>query len=153
MSSFCEPFKVSYLLNCLILYLEIFFHHLGYTHNDTAGIEIIVESFALPQKFRREQKIELLNPPCGIFHIQTACIAHRNGRLNDHHRIWVHLQHCINHFFNVASVKEILLDVIVSRCSNHHKVSILVTSLLVKGCLNVERLVGKIILNVVIFYR
>ena len=154
MSTLGEPLDVGEGFDGLVLgFVFLAIHHLGNTHNDAAGIEIVVESLAFAQELGAEKKIKLLDAFLLVFHIEAAGVTHWDGRFDDHHGIGIHFQHCIDDGFDSGSVEEILLGVVVSGGGDDHEVGVAVTGLLVEGSLEAQRLVGEIILDVVVLDR
>ena len=100
-------------------------------HDDTAGVEVVIQRLALAQELRRKQQVEFLSGKgrsgaellC-ILHVQAAAVTHRNGTLDHHHRIRVYFQYQVNHLFHVRRIKIILHRVVVGRSGNHHEIRI-----------------------------
>ena len=58
MGALGEPVDVGEGFDGLVLCLILFAgHHLGNAHNDTAGVEVVVEGFAFAKELWREQEI------------------------------------------------------------------------------------------------
>ena len=151
MGAFGEPVDVSESLDRLVFILILLaVHHLGNTHNDAAGIKVVVEGFRFAQEFRAEEQVELLDALLLVFHIEAAGVTHGDGALDDHHGVWIHFQDCIDDGLYCGGVEEVLLGVVVSGGGDDHEVGIAVTGLLVEGRLEAQRLVGEIILDVVV---
>ena len=154
MSTFGEPVDVGEGFDGLVLgFVFLAIHHLGNTHNDAAGIKVVVEGFRFAQELGAEKKVKLLDALLLVFHIEAAGVTHGDGALDDHHGIGVDLQHGINNGLHGRGVEEILLAVIVGGGSDDHELGIAVTGLLVEGSLEAQRLVGEIILDVVVLDR
>ena len=154
MSTLGEPVDVGESFDGLVLgFVFLAIHHFGNTHNDAAGIEIVVEGFRFAQELRAEEKIELLDAFLLVFHIEAAGITHGDGALDDHHGIGVHLEDCIDNGLHGRGVEEILLRIVVSGGGDDHELGVAVTGLLVEGRFEAQRLVGEIILDVVVLDR
>ena len=97
---------------------------------------------ALPQKFRTEQ-----NAVGVILFPNGGGIAHRNGGLNNHHRIGIALQYQLDHRLYRRGVKEILLAVVVGGGSDHDKICLAVRFLAVQRCRQIQVLLRQILLD------
>ena len=63
-------------LDSLVLLSELLtVYNLWNTNDDTAWIEIVVQSLALTEELRREQQVELLNALLGIFIVKKKWFA------------------------------------------------------------------------------
>ena len=89
---------------------------LGISHDDAAGVEVVIECLALAQELRREEQPEVLASQAAVAgeagcvaHIQTAAVAHGDGALDHHDGIWVDLQNEVYHVLDVVCVKEVAL--------------------------------------------
>ena len=132
-----EPFEVSEGFNSLVLFLEGLAHHLGDAHDDTGGIEVVVQGLALTQELGRKEQVELLHALVSVFHVEVAGVAHGDGALNDHHCVGVHLQHRVDDGLHGTGVEEVLLGIVVGGSGDDDKLGVLITSFLVKGCFEV----------------
>ena len=117
-------------LNSRIL-LVASLYQLRVAHDDTAGVEVVVQRLAFPQKLRREQQVELFTCKgrgrvklLRVLHIQAAAVPHRDGTLNHHHRVRIHLQYQVDYLFHVRRVEIILHRIIVRGSRNHHKIRV-----------------------------
>ena len=154
LGSLLQHFHIRYTSDSLILLSKFrAVDNLRIAHDDAARIEIIIERLALTKELRREEQVEFLHPLLGIFQIETSGIAHRDGTLDHHHRIRVHLQYQVNDLLHVRSIKVILHRVVVGRSSNHHEVCILVSRLTIQGSGQVQWFLRQIFLDVIILYR
>ena len=140
--------------------LQIGRQKFGIAHDNARGPQIIFQRLRLAQKFRRKQQIEMLafqrrvgEKLQRILHIKLSAIAHRNGRLNHHHRIRIHTQHQINHIFNVVRVEKILHRVVVGGCRNHNVVGIPVSRSAIKRGSEIQLLFSKIFFDIIILNR
>ena len=113
---------------------------LGIAYDDAAGIEVILQCLRLAQELGREEQVEVLalegrigKELESILHIERAAVAHGNGGFNHHHGIGVDTQHQVNDIFDMVRIEEVLLRVVVGRCSNHHKVGILISLCPIQG--------------------
>ena len=77
-------------------------------------------------------------------------VAHRDCGLDNHHCIWVHLKYQFYYLLNVGSIKEVLFGVIVGGSGNYHKVCVFVGGSSVQSCYQIQRLLCKILLYVII---
>ena len=135
------------LVLCLILFAG---HHLGNAHDDTAGVEVVVEGLGFAQELGAEQEIKLLHALLLVFEVEAAGVAHRDGALDDHHCVGIDLENRIDDSLHGRGVEEVLLGVVVGGGSDDHKLGIAIAGLLVEGGLKREGLVGQIILDVVV---
>ena len=85
-----------------------------------------------------------------VLDIEAAGVAYRDGTLDDHHGVGVHLQHGVDDGFNGRGVEEVLLAVVVGRGGDDHELGIAVAGLLVEGSLEREGPAGEVVLNVVV---
>ena len=79
------------------------------TNDDTARIQVVVQSLALTQEFRAEDNVVAV-----IFFTDACGETNRNRRLDDHNCFRVILNYQLNNSFNRRSIKKIFLTVIVS---------------------------------------
>ena len=86
------------------------------TYNDTARIEIVIQSLVFAEKFRREQDIFTTSLLTDKF-----SIIHRNGGFDHHNGIGVAMHNGLYYRFNGRSVKEIVYRIIAGWSSNHNK--------------------------------
>lgn len=70
-------------------------------YDNTAGIEIVVESLAFPQEFRAEKDIFRSHLLPDLF-----CVSHRNCRFNDHNGIRVGFFYQLNNSFYRRCIKK-----------------------------------------------
>lgn len=145
--------------DCLVLFVPTF-NLFGITHDDPARIQVVIQCLAFPQELRREQQVELLSlqgrcvaEHLCILHIQTSAVTHRDGTLDHHHGIRIHLQHQIDHLFHVTCVEVILHRIIVGRCSDHHKIRILIGRRSVQCSLQVQILFSQVFFDVLVLNR
>ena len=68
------------------------------THDDTAGVEVVIQRLALAQELRREQQVEFLSCKgrsgaefLRILHVQAAAVSHWDGTLDYHYCIRIYL--------------------------------------------------------------
>ena len=135
-------------------------YQLRTSHDDAAGVEVVVQRLALTQELRREQQVELLSRQgrrgtelFRILHVQAAAVPHGNGTLDDHHRVRIHLQHQVDHLLHVRRIEIILHRIVVRRSRNHHKVRFPVSRSPVERSCQVEFLLRQILLDILILYR
>ena len=62
-----------------------------------------------------------------ILQIEAAGVTHRYGALDNHHGVWIHLQHQVDNLLYMCSIEVVLYWVIVGWCSDHHEVGILIS--------------------------
>ena len=98
------------------------------TYDDAARVEIIVQCFGLPQELRAEDDI-----PAPILLTDTGREAHRDGGLDDHDSLGVHLHHQPDDRLHRRGIEEILPAVVVGGGRDDHKVGVPI------GCLPVQR--------------
>ena len=91
------------------------------THNDTARVQIVVQSFRLPQELRAENDVVAV-----VLFTHRSRESDRNRGLDDHDGIRIILDHQLDDSFYCRSIKEVFLAVIVGRCCNENKVCILI---------------------------
>ena len=125
------------------LYKALVFH-VG-AHNDPAGIQIVVQRPAFPEKLRAEQDAAAVQ-----FFTQRFCIAHRYGGFDDYDGIGVHRHHLADHAFHRRGIKEVLLAVIVGGGGDHHELCLPVGKVRVQGCGQIQVMPGKIRFNFLI---
>ena len=151
LGSLLQHLHIRYTLDSLILLSKFrAVDNLRIAHDDAARIEIIIECLALTKELRREEQVEFLHALLGILQIEATGITHRDGTLDDHHRIRIHLQNQVDDLLYVRSIEVILHRVIIGRSSYHHKVCILVSLLAIQCCHQIQRLLCQILLDVII---
>ena len=112
-------------------------------HDDAAGVEVVVQGFALAQKLRAEQDVAA----AGLL-ADRGGIPHRDGGLDDEDGVGVHLQHKVDDLLHRRGVKEIFLAVVVRRRGDDHKVGVAVGGAAVQRGHKVQRLFGEVFLDV-----
>ena len=146
-----KPVGVGQGADGLVLLLVLgAFHHLRDADDDTAGVEVVIEGFALTQEFWAEKQIEPFHTLGAVFHIQSAGVAHGNGALDDHDGVGVDIEDGVDDGLDGGGVEEVLLAVVVGGGGDDDEVGITVAGLLVEGSLEAQRLVGQIVLDVVV---
>ena len=115
------------------------------THDDAAGVEIVIQRFGLPQKLRAEDDV-----PALIFFPNRSREAHRDGGLDDHDGLGVHLHHQLDDCLHRRGIEEVLPAVVVGRGGNDHEVRVPVGRFPVQRSGQVEILFRKVSFNVVI---
>ena len=118
------------------------------SNDDTAWIQIIVQSLGFTKKFWAEDNVFGV-----IFLSDRFCVSNRNGRFNDHDRIRIYFKHQFNHGLHSRSVEIVFLAVIVCRRCDHYIVSIFICCLTIQGCSQVKLFFGKIFLDIFILDR
>ena len=115
------------------------------THDDAAGVEIVIQRFGLPQKLRAEDDV-----PALIFFPDRSREAHRDGGLDDHDGLGIHLHHQLDDRLHRRGIEEVLPTVVVGRGGNDHEVRVPVGRFPVQRSGQVEILFRKVSFNVVI---
>jgi hypothetical protein len=115
------------------------------THNDTARVQVVVQSLRLTQELRTEDDVITV-----VLFTNRSCKANRNRRLDDHDSIRIILDYQLDDSFNCRSIKEVLLAVIVGRCCDNNEVCILVGGFSVQRCRQVQVFLCQILLNVLV---
>lgn len=115
------------------------------TYDDAARVEIIVQCLGLPQKLRTEDDI-----PAPILFTDTGREAHRDGGLDDHDSLGVHLHHQPDDRLHRRGIEEILPAVVVSGGRDDHKVSVPIGRLPVQRSRQVEIFLGEVFFDVVV---
>ena len=145
---------ISQSIDCLVLLLELrAVYQLGYAHYYPAGIEVVVKGLALAQELRGEEKVQPPEALLPVPDVQAAAVAHRDGRLDDHHRIGVDLKHQVDHLLHVPGVEVVPGRVVVGGGRDDHEVRVGVGLPAVQCGGEVQRLLGKIFLYVLVLYR
>ena len=145
---------ISQGIDCLILLDKLrMLYYLRYAHYYPAGIEVVVQGLALAKELRGKEQVELPDSLLPVPDIQAAAVAHRDGGLDDHHRVRVDLQHQVDHLLHVAGVKMVLDRIVVGRGRDDHVVRVGVGLPAVQCGGEVQRLLGKIFLYVLVLYR
>ena len=114
-------------------------------NDDTAWIQIVIQSLRLAQKLRTENDIlavELLTHTCGV--------VNRNGGLDDHDGIRVILHDQLDYSFDCARVEVLRVAVVVRRGRNYNKVRIRICSLCIQSCGQVQFFFCEILFDIVI---
>ena len=99
------------------------------TNNDTARIQVVVQSLTLTQELRAEDNVIAV-----IFFTDACGEANRNRRLDYHDCFRVILNYQFDNSFNSRGIKEIFLAVIVGRSCNNNKISIRICFLCIQRC-------------------
>ena len=144
-----------------VLFVKLLaFDTLWVAHDDAAGIEVVVERFALAQKFGREEQVEMVafefgfeQELQGVALVERAGVAHGDGALDDHQGIGVDAENQVDDVLDVVGVEEILYRVVVGRCSDDDDVGIAVGRGTVEGGSEVEVLLGEVFFDILILDR
>ena len=118
------------------------------TDNNAARIQVVVECLALAQELRAEDDVvtvELLTNRCSV--------TNRNGALNHHDGFRVILNYQFDNSLNCGCIKEILLTIVICRCSNDHEICIGVCFLSIQSCCQIQFFFCQIFLNVFVLNR
>ena len=111
-------------------------------------IQVVVECLALAQELRAEDDVvtvELLTNRCSV--------TNRNGALNHHDGFRVILNYQFDNSLNCGCIKEILLTIVICRCSNDHEICIGVCFLSIQSCCQIQFFFCQIFLNVFVLNR
>lgn len=90
-------------------------------YDDSAGVEIVVESLALTEKFRCKNDIVT-----AVFLSDILRIAHRNRALDHHDGVWIHLHHQFDDFLNMGRVEVIFYRVVICWSCNDDEVCVFI---------------------------
>ena len=118
------------------------------THNDTARVQIVVQSFRLTQELRAENDVVAV-----VLFTHRSRESDRNRGLNDHDGIWIVLHHQLNDRFDRAGVKEILSRIIIGRRRNNDEVRVLVRRFRIHRRRQIQCLLCQVLLDIVILDR
>ena len=83
---------------------------LGRTHNDPAGVQVIVQSLGLPQELRAEDDILY-----SVLGLHLLRVSDRDRGLDDHQHIRVHLQYPLDGILYRRGIEKMSLIVVVGR--------------------------------------
>ena len=143
--------KVSYRSDGPVLLLELrAVYQLRYAHYYPAGIEVVVKGLALAKELGGEEKVQPLQALLPVPDVQTAAVAHRDGRLDDHHRVRIDLQHQVDHLLHVRGVEVVPDGVVVGRGRDDHEVRVGVGLPAVQCGGEVQRLLRQVPLYVLV---
>ena len=113
--------------------------------DDAGRVEVVIQGLGLPQKLRAEDDV-----PALIFFPDRSREAHRDGGLDDHDGLRVHLHHQLDDRLHRRGIEEVLPAVVVGRGGNDHEVRVPVGRFPVQRSGQVEILFRKVSFNVVI---
>ena len=88
----------------------------GVAHDDTAWMQVVPKSSALPQKLRGEHDAKT-----GVGFTHALCEAHRHRGLDDDRRVGSPTRHVVNNLFDGRSVEMHCVRIIVGRGGNYDK--------------------------------
>ena len=108
------------------------------THNNPAGIQVVVQCFGLAQKFRAEENVGVSG-----FLADTPGKSNRDGGFDDHKRVGIDPGDNPDHRLNGRGVEEILLRVVIGRCRNHHKFGVGIGGFRIQRGGQIQRLLRK----------
>ena len=117
-------------------------------HDDSAGVEVIIERLGFAKEFRAEDDILRAH-----FFPDSLRITYGNGGLDDHNGIRIIFHHQFDDCFHGRSIEEILLTVIVGRRSDDHHFRLFVSSFRIEGGREVQFLFCQIHFDIVILDR
>ena len=128
------------------------------TNDDAGRIQVIVEGLGFSEELRSEDDVRdhhlhlAVGKALSVAELLAymSSITHRNGGLDHHHGIGVHLQHQLNDLLHVSGVEEVLLGIIVGGSSNNHNVRILVGCFSVQRSHQIQRLFGQKFFDVIV---
>ena len=115
------------------------------SYDNTAGIEIVVKSFALAQELRGEDDVVVV-----VFLAHALRVAYRYGALDHHNGLRIHLHHQFNDLFHMTRVEIVLYWVIVGGCGNDNEVGIFVCRFPIECSHEVQVFLCQVFLDVVI---
>ena len=102
LGSLLQHLHICYAIDSLILLCKFrAIDNLRIAHDDAARIEIIIECLALTKELRRKEQVEFLHALLGILQIETTGITHRDGTLDHHYCIRIHLQYQVDNLLYV----------------------------------------------------
>ena len=132
--------------NCadgIVLLLEFgIIYQIRYSDDYAARVQVVVKGLALAKELGGEEQVQPLQALLPVLDVQAAAVAHRDGGLDDHHRVRVDLQHQVDHLLHVAGVKMVPDRIVVGRGRDDHEVRVGVGPASVKGGREVQRLLG-----------
>ena len=114
-------------------------------HDDTGGIEVIVERLALAQKLRAEDDVLAAR-----FLSDGLCIAHGDGAFDDHDRLGIDLHHERDDGLHRRGIEEILLAVVVGGRGDDDDLCLGIGIAAVERGRKVEILFGEVFLDVLV---
>ena len=118
------------------------------SYDDATRVKIVVQSLALTKEFGREDKAKV----SAILFIKSCAVTHGDGALYHHHGIGIHFSHEIDDLLHVRSVEVVLHRIIIGRRGYHYEVGIAVSVASVECSYEIELLLGKVFLNIVVLY-
>ena len=86
-------------------------------HDDAAGVQVVVQRLALPQKFRAEKKV-----PAAQLFPDGLGIADGNGGFDDHDRVRVDAHDQLDNAFHSGGVEIVFAAVIVGGHGDDHEI-------------------------------
>ncbi len=92
--------------------------HVG-TDDDAGRIQIIVQSFRLPEKLRAENNVVAM-----VFFPDRGGKSDRNGGFDDHDGVGIILNDQLDDCFHSGSIEKILFAVVIGRCGDNYNFSI-----------------------------
>ena len=116
--------------------------------DDAARIQVVVQGLALAQELRAEDDVPGTGPLA-----DRLGVADRDGGLDHHDRVRVHLHDQVDHGLHRGGVKEVLLAVIVRGCRDDHEVRVRVRLLSIQSGGQVQLLLGEVLLDVLVLDR
>ena len=114
-------------------------------YDDAAGVEVVVKSTALTEKFRRENDVAA---SCALTY--SGCKSHWYGGLYDHYCFWIAPHHKFNDSFNSTCVEEIFLAVVVCGSGNNHIFSLAICLFGIESCMKIKLLVSQEVFNLAV---
>jgi len=106
----------------------------------------VIQGAAFPQKLRAEDDVvavQLRSNLCGV--------AHRHGRFDNHHRLWVDGHHVLNHRFYRLGVEVVGVNVVVGRRGDDDKAGTGIGVYLVQRGAQAQRLVRQVVFQLSVF--
>ena len=85
-----------------------------------------------------------------VFHIQRAAVADRNRGFYDHHGFRIDLKYQVDNILDAMCVEIVLHRIVVGRSGDYHEIGIAIGPGPIKRCGQVELLLGKIFLDIIV---
>lgn len=146
-----EHLNVGDTKDCFVLFGKFgLVDHLRHPGDDARGVEVVVERPALAKELREEEEIEAFCSLGRIFEVEIAAVTDGDGGFNHHYGVGVDGENEIYDILDVVGVKVVLYGVVVSGGGDHDEVGIAVGSCAIEGGGEVEILLGKVFLYILI---
>ena len=116
--------------------------------DDAARIKVIVQRLALAQKLRAEDNVLAAG-----FLTDALGVANRNRGFDNHDGVRIVLHNQLDNCFYGTCVEEVLLAVIVRRCSDNNEVCVFISHLCIQRSNKVQLLLCQIFFNIIVLNR